>query len=100
MYGLIAQMIAVPGRRDELVALLAEATADMPGCLSYVIAEDMANPDAIWITEIWTSADDHRRSLNLPLVKDTIAEARPLIAGFGSRTETRPLGGQGLARTG
>ena len=69
----------------------------MPGCLSYVIAEDPADEDALWVTEVWDSAASHQGSLALPAVKDAIARGRPLIAGFDSHTETRPLGGHGLA---
>ncbi len=93
MYGLIGQMIAAPGKRDELVAILAEGTAAMPGCLSYVIACDATNPDAIWITEVWTDKASHAASLQLPAVQAAIARGRPMIAGFGSRTETVPVAG-------
>ena len=47
-------MTAHPGRRDELLAALGEGSQDMPGCLSYVIAKDVADADAIWVTEVWT----------------------------------------------
>ena len=97
LYGLIGQMIAVPGGRDALSAILLDGTRDMPGCLSYVIADDVANPDALWITEVWKSKADHGASLNLPSVQAAIAKGRPLIAGFGTRTETTPVGGWGLA---
>jgi hypothetical protein len=39
----------------------------------------------------------HRASLALPAVKDAIALGRPLIAGFGERIVTAPVGGHGLA---
>ena len=96
MYGLIGQMMAVPGQRDALAAILMRGTAAMPGCLSYIIATDPANPDALWITEVWDSAESHNASLSLPAVQAAIAVGRPLIAGFGQRTETIPLGGTGL----
>lgn len=93
MYGLIGQMLAQPGKRTELLAILAEATADMPGCLAYVIAEDRANDDALWITEIWDSEESHAASLRLAAVQEAIARARPLIAGAGHRFETTPVAG-------
>lgn len=96
MYGLISQMIATPGTRGELASILTEAVGEMPGCVSYVIAEDLSNADALWITEVWTDSDSHRASLGLPAVQSAIARARPLIAGFGTRIETVPLGGFGL----
>jgi quinol monooxygenase YgiN len=99
MYGLIGKMVAVPGKRDELIAILLEAVADgpgMPGCLSYVIANDPADANAIWITEVWDSQSSHKASLSLPSVKQVIAKGKPLIASFGERFVTEPVGGHGL----
>lgn len=96
MYGLIGKMTAVPGQRDALAAILLEGTRAMPGCLSYVVATDPANADALWITEVWDSQASHQASLALPAVRAAIARGRPLIAGFSDRVETIPLGGVGL----
>jgi quinol monooxygenase YgiN len=96
MYGLIGTMRVSAGRRDELVAILLEGVSGMPGCLSYVVAEDPSDPDAIWVSEVWVSEDAHRASLELPSVRDAIARGRPLIEGFGERFVTRPVGGHGL----
>jgi quinol monooxygenase YgiN len=96
MYGLIGKLLAVPGRREDLLALLLGGVAAMPGCLSYVIAKDPGEPDAIWITEVWDSQASHQASLSSPAVQATIAQARPLIAWFPSRTVTEPVGGLGL----
>jgi quinol monooxygenase YgiN len=98
MYGLIGQMKAAPGKRDELVAILSEGTEGMPGCLSYIVAKDAADADALWITEVWTDKDSHAGSLKLPAVQAAIAKARPIIAGFGHRFETVPVGGVGLEK--
>lgn len=98
MYGLIGQMKAAPGQRDALVAILSESTQGMPGCLSYVVAKDAVDGDALWVTEVWTDKDSHAASLKLPAVQAAIAKARPIIAGFGPRFETVPVGGAGLAR--
>jgi quinol monooxygenase YgiN len=96
MYGLIGKMIATPGNREALTAILLEGTGDMPGCLSYIIAADPQNADAIWITEAWDSQESHAASLTLPAVQQAIARAKPLIAGFGERFVTTPIGGHGL----
>ncbi|WP_206185453.1 putative quinol monooxygenase [Sphingosinicella sp. CPCC 101087] len=96
MHGLIGKMRAAAGRRDALIAILLEGTEAMPGCLSYVVAKDPADADAIWITEVWDSRESHRASLQLPQVRDAIARARPLIAGFDSSVETEPIGGMGI----
>ena len=96
MYGLIGKITAVAGRRDDLIAILLEGVTGMPGCLSYVVAQDPADEHAIWITEVWDSAEHHKASLSLPAVRDAIARGRPLIAGFDSHTVTKPVGGHGL----
>jgi quinol monooxygenase YgiN len=86
---MIGRMTAVAGRRDELLAALAEGSGDpMPGCLSYVIAKDLADADAIWVTEVWDTKESHDASLALPRVQAAITKARPLIAGFDRGAET------------
>lgn len=100
MYGLIGKMKAVPGQRDALVSILLDGVAGMPGCLSYVVAQDPADADAIWITEVWDSKASHKASLSLPSVQAAIARGRPLIAGFEQHVETAPVGGHGIGATG
>lgn len=99
MYGLIGQFLSAPGKRDALMAILTRSSQAMPGCLSYIVAADLTNENAIWVTEVWDSKDSHAASLKLPAVQAAIAEGRPMIAGFGSRTETAPVGGTGLPAT-
>jgi quinol monooxygenase YgiN len=96
MYGLIGKMTAVPGQRDALAATLLQGTDAMPGCLSYVIATDPADTDALWITEVWDNRASHQASLTLPTVQAAIKMGRPLIAAFSNRVETTPIGGRGL----
>ena len=96
MYGLIGKMTTVSGQRDALIAILLEGTDKMPGCLSYVVAKDPADENAIWITEVWDSKPNHEASLKLPSVQRAINRGKPLIAGFGSRVVTEPVGGYGL----
>lgn len=97
MYGLIGKITTVPGQRDAFASILLGGTGAMPGCLSYVVATDPAEPDALWVTEVWKSQADHQASLKLPGVQAAIAKGRPLIAGFSNRVETTPIGGHGLA---
>jgi len=97
MYGLIAQLTAIPGGREELSRILIAGTVGMPGCLSYVVAADQANADALWVTEVWRDRASHAASLRLPQVQAAFARARPLITGPATHVETVPLGGLGLA---
>jgi quinol monooxygenase YgiN len=95
VHGLIGKIRAVPGERDELATILAGLGA-MEGCRAYVVAHDPSDEDVIWVTEVWDSAEAHRRSLELPSVQAAITRGRPLIASFDLRVETVPVGGTGI----
>lgn len=96
MYGLIGKMNAVDGKRAELAAILLAGLREMPGNLSYVVANDPADANALWITEVWADQAAHRASLALPSVKAAIQAGRPLIASMERIAETAPVGGSGL----
>jgi quinol monooxygenase YgiN len=100
MYGLIGKIKAVSGQRDALISILTEGVAGMPGCLSYIVAQDPTDADAIWVTEVWVDQASHQASLSLPSVQQAITRGRPLITGFGERFETIPVGGHGLTNPG
>lgn len=90
-YGLIGQIIARPGQRAALAAILTEGTEKMPGNFAYLVGEDAADPDALWVVELWADKEAHAASLALPQVKAAIARGRPLIAEFGPRAEFKPV---------
>lgn len=96
MYGLIGKMTTMPGQRDALTGILLEGLGRMPGCLSYVVAHDPADAEAIWVTEVWTDEAAHRASLQDPEVREAIRKGMPLIATFEDARVTRPVGGFGL----
>ena len=91
MYGLINKLLAAPGQRDELARIIAESARDLPGCVSYVVALDSAQPDALWVTEVWPDKAAHEASLQRPEVRAAIERGRPLVAGFALKAETEPL---------
>jgi quinol monooxygenase YgiN len=41
---------------------------------------------------VWDDEAAHKGSLSLPEVHEAIARARPMIAGFGERIVTEPVG--------
>jgi quinol monooxygenase YgiN len=96
MYGLIAKMTAVPGQRERLIAVLVRGTVAMPGCFSYLAAEDLADENTIWVTEVWDTMASHDAALTLPSVKDTIAQVKPMVAAFEKIATTNPVGGIGI----
>lgn len=93
MYGLIAKLTAVLGKRDALIKVLTEGTRSMPGCRSYILAKDAAEENTVWVTEIWDSQASHDASFTLPAVKDSLAQAKPLVASFEKVAVTNPVGG-------
>ena len=96
MYGLIVKMTTVPSKRDEMIRILKESAADMPGCFSYVVAKDAADENVLWVTEVWDTVASHDASLTLPQVKNAIPQAKPLVANFERVAVTAPVWGHGL----
>ncbi len=79
----IGTLGTVPGKRDEVVAILTRVNAELAnaGCLLYEVGINTAEPDTVFVTELWESAEDHQKSLELPSVKAAIAEAMLLLTG-------------------
>lgn len=96
MHGLIGKLIAIEGKRGELSAILLEGLRDMPGNLSYVVANDPSDENALWITEVWTDGEAHKASLTMDSVQSAIQKGRPLIAGMEQIAVTQPIGGHGI----
>lgn len=81
MFMLHGRLSALPGRRDELLAILAEDEQGelLPGCRLYLVAVDEADAAGVWITEVWESEDAHKASLELDRVRAQIARAMPIL---------------------
>ena len=96
LFGLHGTIIAKPGQRDALLAVLLDASKGapwMPGCRLYIVSLVPDDPDAIAVTEVWDDKASHDASLTLESVRETIGRAGPLIAGFGTSSELRPVVG-------
>lgn len=96
-YGLMGSLTAKDGKGPELAGILlqaAEILATTAGCYQYIVAQDSAIPERIWITEIWSSKQAHADSLKLDNIRELIRGAMPLIAEPPvPGIETKPLGG-------
>ncbi|SKC81309.1 putative quinol monooxygenase [Krasilnikoviella flava] len=85
-YANVGTLGAAPGKRDELVAHLTQRSMELAdaGCLLYEVGVSDDRPDTVFVVELWTSAEAHRASLQLPAAQASIAAARPLLSGeFG-----------------
>jgi quinol monooxygenase YgiN len=99
MFGLSGELVAQPGRGDELEAILLRAAAALdtePSCRLYVVSRVEGISDRVHVTEVWRDEAAHRSSLELPAVQALVQEARPVMAGVGERRALQPLGGKGL----
>lgn len=96
MWGMIAKITTVPDKRDEMISILRGSAANMPGCLSYVVAKDSAEENILWVTEVWDSKASHDASLSLRQVQDAIPRAKPIVANFEKFAITVPVWGTGI----
>ena len=91
-------MIAEPGRGEELTGLLLKAADDLlndPACLLYLINHDKTDPDAVWVTEVWRSQDDLDAALAKIRGSGETAAAMRVVAS-AQIVELDLLGGKGL----
>lgn len=100
LYGLHGKLVAKDGRGEALARILLEAAALMesaPGCHLYAVSLNRADPNQVWVTEIWDSKADHDNSLSLPGVRELIGKAMPLLDGSPQGgQELKVLGGLGV----
>ena len=99
--GRYVRFTAQPGQGEELARLLlraADSLRDTPGCELYVVNRSAADPDQIWVTELWL--DQHSLDASLERLgtedgKAQIAAVTALLAGSPERVDLQPLGGVG-----
>ena len=79
----VGHLGSLPGKRDELAAILTQHNPALTesGCLLYEVGVNEEQPDTVFVVELWSSAEAHRASLQLPSVQKAIAAARPLMSG-------------------
>lgn len=95
-----AKAIAEPGRGDRLAELLlavADGVRKAPGCDLYIVNRVAAEPDTIWVTEVWESQATLDAALAIAKRDDSelVAEVMQIASEF-SRIDLEPIGGLGL----
>lgn len=97
-YGLHGKLTALPGQRQAVVDILLRDVEELKaaGCDLYMVSLAADHADVIWVTEVWTSPEAHRASLQLPGVKKAIAEAMPLLKKEFGGSEFSVVGGLGV----
>lgn len=99
-YLLHGKLAAKEGDGEKLTSILLQASnlvSTAKGCVLYVIGKDKNDDNAVWVTEIWDSKEDHDNSLKDDNVKALIAQAIPLLAGQPQKgQELEIVGGKGV----
>jgi len=96
MYAMTGKLMVQAGKRAELVDILKRAASlvgRLPACSLYIVSEDLANENRVWVFEMWTDKEAHDASLTDERVRSLIAEAMPLMDGAPSGAELRVAGG-------
>ena len=94
-----ARLRAREGKREELVAKfleVADIQRDNPACRLMLVSTSPEEDDAVFLTEVWTSAEEHARARESEEVQAWAEGMSALVAG---PPETTPLvieGGTGL----
>lgn len=99
-YLLQGKLTAKQGHRDELAAILVDASklvSTAKGCKLYVVSTSSGNENDVFVTEIWDSKEDHDNSLKVEGVMELIMKAMPILDGKPEKgQELEIIGGAGI----
>ncbi|MFP5072969.1 putative quinol monooxygenase [Pseudonocardia nantongensis] len=98
--GRYVRMVAVEGQGHELATALlrvADGMAAQPGCQAYVVNAAPDEPDAVWVTEVWSDAAASDAALERDLGEAGLGAVLELLAQPPEYIEVTPLGGPGLS---
>ena len=72
---------------------------DNPACQLTLVSSSLGDDDVVFLTEVWTSAEEHERARQSPEVQAWAADMPSLVAGPPETTPLVLAGGKGLAVT-
>jgi quinol monooxygenase YgiN len=94
---------ARPGKRDDLVAKFVEISViqrDNPACELSLVSTSPDDEDAVFLTEVWSSAKEHERARHSPEVQAWSADMPQLVDGPPETIPLAVVGGKGLPAEG
>ncbi|MGA9278046.1 putative quinol monooxygenase [Ilumatobacter sp.] len=96
----IAKITALEGKRSELIAamgpMMDHVEANEPDTLTYIVSEDTADENVIWMYEEYTSAEALAAHSSSDTMKELGMALRPLAGGRPEITVCNPVRGKGL----
>lgn len=85
---------------DELENILLNASklvSSAHGCKFYIIGKDQTDLNAVYVTEMWDSKEEHHNSLKVEGVEQLIKKAMSILDGQPTKgQEIKILGGAGI----
>jgi quinol monooxygenase YgiN len=95
VYGYLATMRTTAGHRDDVVAILLSGVDGLRevGCRLYLVGVSPADPELIWVNEVWESKEQHEAALRLPETTAAIDRALPMLTGDFTGQELTIAGG-------
>ena len=89
-----SRILARAGKRDELVAKFVEAAEmqhDNPACELTLVSTSPEDDVSVFLTEVWTSDEDHERARQSPEVQAWAADMPSLVDGPPEITRLDPV---------
>ena len=83
----------------ELLYRVAESLREAAGCELYVVTRDAAEPDRVYVFEVWDDEESAQAALTAPAVDPSApkpADVLALLADEPFRVDLQVLGGVGL----
>ena len=74
-----------------------EIQRDNPACELMLVSSSPQEDDVVFLTEVWTSAEEHERARQSPEVQAWAADMPPLVAAPPDVTSLALEGGKGLS---
>ena len=88
-------MTAKPGKADEVLQVLLNAPSmPNPDCVVFLVSRSAENPDAVHVTEGWTSREAHSRFFATEPAQALVARLQSLLEGESVYTDEVPVGGK------
>lgn len=84
-YSVYGNIVAKPGHGDELLGYLLEAAEGMQAvdnCYCYIVGINPDEADTVYVFEVWENEAAHQASLQMPVFRELINKAKPIIAGM------------------
>ncbi|HEX6500472.1 MAG TPA: antibiotic biosynthesis monooxygenase [Micromonosporaceae bacterium] len=98
--GRLMTMTAQPGLGDRLAATMlrvADGLRGFPGCEVYLVGRDRADPDTVYVWEVWADEAASAAALRAAAGQDgSPADVLGMLAAPPRRVDVDPLGGVGL----